>query len=172
MRGDPTFHDDTCRWRGGPQVSAAGWTCRALTDTSSRPVGAGSGVRTGVCTEGQLRFRRRPKPWVWNESDTAGAAGHGTEPGRCPAVCLSHDHGLGDTLGAQGTDAGPGWGMQAHASPVPAASGSRRGCRGPGLWSVVSWGPVSPVLRYSHETGSPRVRTGAHVEEKDMSVLT
>lgn len=161
-------------WRGGPQASAAGWTCRALTDTSSRPVGAGSGVRTGVCTEGQLRFRRRPKPWVWNESDTAGEAGSWSWDGARPLPCR-----LPLPRPRPWRHAGcPGhrrWARVGHAGsrqPYAAASGSRRGCRGPGLWSVASWGPVSTVLRYSHETGSPRVRTGAHVEEKDMSVLT
>lgn len=39
-----------------------------------------------------------------------------SQASRSRDVCLSHDHGLGDTSGAQGTDAEPGWGTQAHAT--------------------------------------------------------
>lgn len=46
------FQDNTCLWRGGPQVSAVGRTRSAPTDASFQLAGAGSGLRPGVRTEG------------------------------------------------------------------------------------------------------------------------
>lgn len=152
------FQDNTCLWRGGPQVSAVGRTRSAPTDASFRLAGAGSGLRPGVRTEGAAEAQAETEAPGLERVTHGGGRGRlvmgRSQASRSRAVRLSHGHGLGDMPGAQGTDAEPGRGTRAHASPVPAASGCRRGRRGPGLWTRASQRPVSTVLRCSHETGS------------------